>query len=112
MLALWHALVLNRSADTQQQAVQFFLSAALIGRVRSASTPPLDRAIRQGIQSAVHRMLGQARQTRDLALRALPVLDEHRGGSGAPIAAGRDPDDGDQPERDLPVLCRRAHCRA
>lgn len=75
MLALWHALVLNRSADTQQQAVQFFLSAALIGRVRSASTPPLDRAIRQGIQSAVHRMLGQARQTRDLALRALPVLE-------------------------------------
>lgn len=75
MLALWHALVLNRSADTQPRAMQFFVSAAMIGRVRSSSIPPLDRAIRQGIQSAVHRMLGQSRSMKDLALRALPVLE-------------------------------------
>ncbi len=74
-LALWHALQLNRSADTQRKAVEFFVSAAVIGRVRSASTPPVERAIRQGLQSTVHRLLGQARQMRDLARRALPVLE-------------------------------------
>ena len=75
MLALWQAMTLHRSADTQHKAIPFFLSASVLGRVRSPSATPLERAIRQGLQSAVHRMLGQARQMRDLAQRALPALE-------------------------------------
>lgn len=76
LLALWHAMMLNRSPSTQPGAVPFFLSASLVGRVRASSVPPLERAVRRGLESAVHRMLGRLRPMRDLARRALAELDE------------------------------------
>ncbi|GGH40863.1 helix-turn-helix transcriptional regulator [Microbacterium album] len=76
LLALRYALMLNTRAETQRKAAEFFVSAATMGRLRSSSTPPQERAIHLAIESAVWRLLGQERRMRDTAGRALEVLEQ------------------------------------
>ncbi|WP_293696354.1 LuxR C-terminal-related transcriptional regulator [uncultured Agrococcus sp.] len=77
MLALRYALALNKTAKTQRKAAEYFASAALMGKLRSTSTPPIERAIQLSLECAVWRMLGQERRMRDAAESSLEVLEHY-----------------------------------
>lgn len=75
LLALWFALALNKDATTQKQAVAYFVSASLLGKMTTRAEP-LERAVLAGIESSVQRLLGRSRQMTERARRCLALLEQ------------------------------------
>ncbi len=90
LLALVRALQLNASSASQARAAEYFLSASVMGRLKSSRTPSDEQAIRLGLESLTWRMLGREQLMVDRARRCLEVIESGPDdGSGASNGTGQ-----------------------
>lgn len=76
-LALYRALQLNARAKTRMRAIEYFVSATLVGKFKSTQVEPLEQAFRISLEGTTWRVLGRestmvarARQSLELIRRS------------------------------------------